>query len=170
MESVAESVDDFVTDALGHVPVGFFDYGQDGIQDHQVGLWSPVNEALMASATVTTANSFLAGPIFNGGQYRFTPITPLKISANLSVILGADMAGSSDPWFIGVTTVPATNLVNLVATLGRSTPNSFSFPNMNDGPYGAAAFLVSLPEPSCAALCAMAGLLLTLLRRQRLPS
>ena len=147
--------------------LGFFDFGMDGIDDHRVGIWNSITGELRASVTVTTANSTLAGPVINGGQFRFTPITPLLASIPGSFICAAAIEGSSDIWYTGATSIEsAPNVVDINYLNGQFTTAPFAKPNtfVSNGHFGAASFTayIVVPEPTTIALCIMVGVTFTL--------
>jgi hypothetical protein len=85
---------------------GFYDHGSDGLSDsHRIGLWNLTQNALMTEATITTANSTLAGPTLNNaGQFRFVDIAPMLLVPKYDYNIGAQiLAGQEDLfWFAGM--------------------------------------------------------------------
>jgi len=150
---------------------GYFDASSDGLSaGHSVGIWNTAG-TLLASATVTTANSTLSGPVINGGQYRFTPIPGLQLAANTTYVFGAATAGSADVWYSGGTNISNSPALATVSSTGvfNLGPFALNFPGSNSGnTYAAGSFTASaVPEPSTFALAALGavGLLIARFRR-----
>ncbi len=138
--------------------LGFLDVDQDGLLGgHQVGIWDN-GGTLLTSTTVTTANSTLDGAVVGNAQFRFTPITPLALTAGVQYRIGA-FEGTLDRWLS-----PVTNLSNApsLVTVGAGVfvVGSFGFPSQNIGnTYAITNFTVadsSVPEPSTVAMLGLA--------------
>jgi hypothetical protein len=150
--------------------LGFIDQGQDGLSaGHQVGIWT-AGGSLLASATVTTADSTLEGPVVEGAQFRFTSIAPLVLYAGTTYVLGASIEGANDLWYAGGTNISNSPSLVTVSSTGVYTLTNFAFPNQTIGnTYAAGNFTASaVPEPSSIAMIAvgMGGLALSLRRRR----
>jgi hypothetical protein len=151
---------DVTVDALG-----YFDAGQDGLLiGHQAGIWT-LGGSLLASTTVTTANSTLDGPVINGGQFRFAPVTELPLQAGNTYVFGANSPGA-DVWYFG-----GTNISNVPSSVAVSSGGfvkltaGFGVPNSSlSEKYHLGSFTIT-PEP--AALSPLALSLLALQRRNR---
>ena len=166
-------VQDITVDSLG-----FFDFGQDGLaSSHGVGIWaiSDILTAgpLLASTTVTTANSLLSGPVINGGQYRFTPIAGLNLSSGTTYRFGAAIEGASDAWYAAGTNISASPSLALVSSTGfYKFGGGLLFPDQQVGNgYAAGSFTATptnaVPEPSSLALWSGLGLMGLIAARRR---
>jgi hypothetical protein len=136
---------DVVVDSLG-----FYDFGLDGLAaGHRVGIWTS-GGSLLASTTVTTANSTLLGPVVNNGQFRFTQIAGLHLDAGTDYVFGAAIEGASDVWYAGGTNISFSPSLVTVSSTGVFTPGNFVFPNQTIGNrYAAGSFTASaVPAPS----------------------
>jgi len=139
--------------------LGFFDADQDGLAAaHRVGIWT-TSGTLLASTTVTNANSTLDGPVINGGRYRLTAIPGLDLDAGTTYVFGAAIEGASDVWFATGTNISnAPSLVTVSAT-GVFHSGDFVFPSNDFGfgyNYAAGSFTAeaqtAVPEPSSLSL------------------
>ncbi|MDF1845201.1 MAG: PEP-CTERM sorting domain-containing protein [Rubripirellula sp.] len=146
-------VQDITVDSLG-----FYDFGQDGLNaSHRVGIWT-TSGVLLTSTTVTTANSTLSGPVFNGGQFRFTPIAGLDLDVGTTYRFGAAIEGAYDTWFFGGTNISESPSLALVSTSGFYASGDFVFPSSTVGnTYAVGSFTAvpttaAVPEPSSLAL------------------
>jgi hypothetical protein len=160
---------DILVDSLGYL-----DVGQDGLAaGHQVGIWN-AGGTLLTSATVTTADSTLAGAVLAGAQFRFTPITALLLLAGQTYTLGAEEDASDLMYydFNGSQTSNAPSLLS-VSSGGYFTVNSgFVDPTNTIGNHYdignfTAAAAAAIPEPSSTALMilGLAGVLAVRFRR-----
>ena len=136
--------------------LGFFDQGEDGLSvGHEVGIWDSAG-ALLASTTVNTGNSTLAGPIINGGQFRFTSIADIFLQQGLAYTLGASEERSSDIWFAGGVTQIGNPLLASVSLTGYYLLDMFGKPILTIGnAYGIGSFtarVATVPEPATLAL------------------
>ncbi len=145
-------VQNITVDALG-----FFDAGRDGLsRPHRVGIWT-AGGALLASTAVSTANSVLAGAVFNGGQFRFTGISALDLLSGVTYRFGAAAEASSDAWYFGGVNIAAAPTLASVSATGFFQPEPFSFPSENIGnTYGIGSFRAhvtgQVPEPATLVL------------------
>ena len=108
--------------------VGYYDYQSDGLAvGHDVSIWS-IGGSLLQSTSVTTANSSLAGPVVNDGQFRYTSIPDLAVSAGSTYVIVAAATGDLDTWWINGTHI--TNPPGLI-TIGanRFGGGGTSFPD-----------------------------------------
>ena len=137
--------------------LAFIDSGEDGLtKSHQVGIWDNTG-TLVTSATVTTANSTLDGPVDAGSQFRFTPITPVTLSSGETYTLGGyENQALSDIWYDGVGALTSTD--SSLLQLGQSVFRiaGFGEPNQSGGTLDFVianfAFDVAAPEPSTSVL------------------
>lgn len=154
--------------------LGFFDFGQDGLAaSHRVGIWTTTG-SLLASTTVTTANSTLLGPVQNGvGQFRFTPIAGLDLDAGTTYRFGAAIEASSDIWFYGGTNVSESPLLATVSAVGYYRYGNFIFPDQTIGnTYAAGSFTAvpnsAVPEPTSMVLLSACMTVCGVVRRRRM--
>ena len=154
-------VQDITVDSLG-----YYDWGQDGLTaSHKVGIWT-TSGILLESTTVTTANSTLSGPVFHGGQFRFTPIAGLNLDAGTTYRFGASTGSpAADLWIsagIGVSHSPSLATVELNPPGGSGgyyIESEFTLPtNRADGWGGVyhngslTASVTAIPEPTAISL------------------
>jgi hypothetical protein len=147
--------------------LGYIDVGQDGLSNpHPVGIWN-LSGSLLSSASVTTANSTLDGPVMEGNaRYRFTPIGPLSLDAGTTYVFGASSgAPSPDGWYAGGSNISNAPHLATVSTIGYFNSGSFSYPDLTIGnTYNIGSF-IAVPEPAGLGLCAALGTML--MRRGR---
>jgi hypothetical protein len=151
--------------------LGFIDQGLDGLAvGHRVGIWTANGSSLLASTTVTNADSTLEGPIVNGAQFRFAAIAPLVLYAGTTYVLGAAIEGAPDIWYAAGTNISNSPSLVTVSSTGVYNLSPFAFPNLTIGNrYAAGNFTASAaPEPASFILIATGlGLLVFGLRRRR---
>jgi hypothetical protein len=144
--------------------LGYYDAGQNGLaaEGHQVGIWD-ISGDLLASTTVTTANSTLLGPVVNGGQCRFTSITGLNLLAGDTYVFGADSGSFNDfdTWYYGGTNISESPSLVRVSPVGYYYSFDFKSPNLTiDNTYAAGSFtaFATVPEPSTITLLGVGAL------------
>lgn len=95
-----------VTSPISVEALGLWDEGPDGLVDsHQIGLWSS-GGMLLASTTITTANSTPVASTSAEGNWRFTAISPLALGVGAYVVGATYMAGQAD--FLRIDTTAST--------------------------------------------------------------
>jgi len=153
--------------------LGYLDVDANGLADgHRVGIWNS-GGTLLASTTVTTANSTLSGAVVNGAQFRFTPITPLALAAGEVYTIGAAVEGSPDAWFAAVTHISNAPSLLTVSSVGYYSTGGFDRPASTiANTYAIVNLTVSeagaeVPEPTSAALVGAGVAVLVALRRKR---
>ncbi len=160
--------------------LGFYDANQNGLLvAHNVGIWSSTG-TLLTSASITTANSTLSGPVFNGGQYRFTNVSGPVLSSGATYVFGASIEGALDNWYFGGPNIAFTPALATVSSIGYYTFGDLLFPvNTIGNTYAAGSFEAhaalaapaGTPEPGGLALIATlavtGGALMRLRRRKR---
>jgi hypothetical protein len=131
-----------------------------------VGLWTS-GGTLLASTTVTNANSTALASSSPLGVWLATPIAPLTLAPG-DYVLGefgstADLAAA----LATATTIPGVTFTGAVGSPG----GSLGFPStpqaVNAGVFGPNLALVTVPEPSTLALLALGGGALAGWRRWR---
>lgn len=134
--------------------LGAFDHNEDGfLADHAVGLWD-ADGNLLVSAVVSSDDTLI-------DRFRFTSVTPLKLLAGQSYVVGAyyrgTYAGDLHWRSAGVTTAPGINHAG--ARFGRSLEGWLNFPDLpvtTAGYHGGNILLGSAtPEPAGWALMLM---------------
>jgi hypothetical protein len=143
--------------------LGFYDLGSDGLSaDHPVGIWDATG-TLLSSTIVTTGNSSLSGPVINGGQFRFTPIPAIQLSAGTTYVFGAQVGSLNDIWYSSGTNIsnsPSLVTVSSSGVFDLTGNNTLVFPTQSIGnTYAAGSFTASpVPEPSTLALLGLSAL------------
>ena len=152
--------------------LGYIDVGQNGLAaGHQAGIWDS-SGTLLTSAILTTGT--LAGPVLNGAQFTYTPITPIMLSAGSTYTIGAEYDSADQMFydFSGSQTSAAPSLLS-VSSVGYYVVNQgFAEPTSTiSNHYDIVNFTASaVPEPSSLALAGLGALTLaSRLRRSGRP-
>ena len=139
--------------------IGVFDRDADGLgADQEVGLWETSTRTLLASGTVTNANSFLSPTAQIGGRYRYISLPAQTLPAG-NYILAATRPANADrfPRFVPS---PPGNFSFMTPPMGatingwrRVTSSTLTFPVQagNNDMYMSANLLV-VPESGTLAL------------------
>jgi hypothetical protein len=145
--------------------LGYLDIGQDGLAaGHQVGIWNSLG-TLLTSATVTTADSTLAGAVLAGSQFRYTSITPLVLLAGQTYTIGGEEDTSDNVYFdtLATQTSNVPSLLSVSSVGYYAVNNGFQDPiNTIGNHYDVVNFTASaVPEPSTVAfmIVGLAGVL-----------
>lgn len=153
--------------------IGLWDEGKQPLTiAHEVGLWK-VDQTLLFSVFVDNSSVPVASA-FAGGQWLFTPISPLTLSAG-DYVMGAvwgDPIIGADPFRLNVVAVaPFVSYTGPCSATLLPSPE-LVFPNCGIGSLGNASFFgpnlaVVVPEPNGLAILetAMMGLFAALRRR-----
>lgn len=89
--------------------LGVWDEGSNGLStSHQIGIWDSGNN-LIASTTITNANSTASSSTNTAGQWLFTSVTPVTLAAG-NYTIGALFAGTSEIWRSNATVAAANGI------------------------------------------------------------
>ena len=142
--------------------LGVFDYGADGLaQAHDVGLWNN-NQTLLASTTVSTANSVAIASGSTQGNWREVAVTPVTLTAG-DYYVGAYYSSSNTDAF--VLSAPFTSIAGFAFGSDAFVSGSqLTFPTRSTGTTASAAYVgpgvftagavgsATAPEPGSLAL------------------
>ncbi len=146
--------------------LGLMDVGQNGLAGtEEVGIWNSAG-TLLFSADLGTGT--LEGPVLSGGQFSYTPITPLFLAGGQTYTIGAQLDLTDDLLYGGSQTSAVPSLLSVSGSSFQSSSLTFSDPTVTAvNLYDLVSFTVATtPEPVSAAL-ALSGLAATLLFRRR---
>jgi hypothetical protein len=140
--------------------LGFWDELGNGLAEaHQVGIWNATGTSLLASAIIPAGTAAALD-----SQFRFVPITPVNLPANLQFLAGA-FTGSIDPIirYTTATTIPA---ITLGSTRFDPEPyGTFQPPTLEQGTtfdkgYFGPNFNGAVPEPNSIVLLVIGSAML----------
>lgn len=148
--------------------LGYIDVGQNGLAaGHQAGIWNS-SGTLLTSATLTTGT--LEGPVLDGAQFTYTPITPIMLSAGSTYTIGAEYDSADQIFydFSGSQTSAAPSLLSVSSAGFYVVNQGFAEPTSSIGNhYDIVNFTASaVPEPSSLALAGL-WLAVSAVRRTR---
>jgi hypothetical protein len=153
--------------------LAFWDDQGDGLaESHQVGIWSAAGSGSAAAALLsTTVLAGTADPLAPGSFFRVANVTPLTLPAGDYVIGGLLQGNQVDPYketstvsgFAAATGITYPERRFIGTTRGFSRPDNTS---TGLGSFGPNFTFFAVPEPSTAALAALAFAGLTA-RRQK---
>ncbi|MEM8944197.1 MAG: DUF4082 domain-containing protein [Planctomycetota bacterium] len=152
----------FTADAAVTVDaLGMYDTDGDGFRTAtEVGLWD-INGALLATASVTSADPIDAG-------FRFSPIAPLRLTAGQDYVvagtLNADTDGDNYVYNVQATTVSGITFVDSRAIDTSTLQFPTSFLGNRQGWFGGNISVV--PEPNTFALAGVSVLAMACRRRR----
>jgi hypothetical protein len=136
----------------------------DGILDsaHQVGLWRDSDQALLASTTVSSADTLFSG-------FWYAPVAPVELSAGTEYTLGAVYASDDlDSYISGPSSISTDMISGTVGVEPGVGDLGFVYPTVtsagNLGRIGPNALYV--PEPTSVVLCGLGVLFLLGARRR----
>jgi hypothetical protein len=157
--------------------LGFYDYSNmnfpflgccDGLSlQHTVRIWNSTGTTVLAANTVSNHDF---APIIDG--FRYASITPVKLSANQTYVIGAQIFGGYDWYRFGVADSAVTKASQITLGDRRSASGADTFPlleNHTDRSYYGPNFQFTVPEPSTAALALAPVIVLTLHGSRRRP-
>ena len=141
--------------SLSVTHLGYFDLGQDGLQEsHQVGIWNSEG-AILTQGTVVSSDSLT-------GNFRFSLVTPATLEAGETYYIGAHSPSGLDAILHSGPAAGPTTFASEISYIGAVSSTGFSFPGtpagLNVGVIGPNFQFTPVPEPHEYALVMGLGL------------
>ncbi len=160
--------------ALTVTSLGFFDYGDDGLNvSHDVGIWDS-DQNLIGSATVPAGST---ASLFHG--FRYVSVTPINLAANATYVIAATQPSPSnnEVWITTAQSYSVNPNLSWEARAfiqGAGTGASLTYPTTISAPtdgviriFGPNFQFNVVPEPASVSLLGL-GMLLVGWRRKRI--
>ncbi len=146
--------------------LGILDDPSDGVLDsaHTVALWRDSDMALMASASVSSADNLMGG-------FYYASIGPIQLDSGSGYTLAALYAvDDGDTYLSGPSSVTTDGISNLIAVFPDSSNLGLTYPGLesagNLARIGPNALFTAIPEPTSFVLCSLCGIVLFGKRRR----
>jgi hypothetical protein len=167
-------VDFTSTTAQQLTALGFWDSGADGLaSSYSIGLWQTSTQTLLASVTISSADTLDTSLTVEGGQWRYENlIAPVMLASGTTYTMGFHLPSSmseSDSLFLIHPTVTTASTVSIIDQRRFLTSGALVFPSSTTSAgilYNAQLNARIVPEPGFAGLVSIGAL--ALLHRRRI--